>query len=101
MGGDEALNDFKRSVNEAYPDATIYLFGSRARGDNLKHSDYDILVISDTFAGTNPVRRREHLYQYWDGDEHADIIAYTPEEFERLAEQITVAREAKRDRVKL
>jgi predicted nucleotidyltransferase len=77
------------------------MFGSRARGDHLKGSDYDILVIAEAFQDTNPVRRREALYQHWDGDEHADIIAYTPAEFDERSSKITVAREAKQDMVEI
>ena len=35
-----------------YPQATIMLFGSRARGDNLPYSDYDIaIVLPDHLCG--------------------------------------------------
>lgn len=101
MGDDEALKSFKRRVKERYPDSTVYLFGSRARDDHMESSDYDILVIADSFTNQNPVRRREDLYAYWDGDHHADIIAYTEAEFAERSKKITVAREAQQDMVEL
>jgi predicted nucleotidyltransferase len=46
MGKQEFLTRIKSGINEKDPGAEIYLFGSRARGDNRKDSDWDILVIS-------------------------------------------------------
>ncbi|MEX0671879.1 MAG: nucleotidyltransferase domain-containing protein [Candidatus Babeliales bacterium] len=31
-------------LNALFPDATIYLFGSRARGDNTEQSDIDLAI---------------------------------------------------------
>ena len=42
----EILNRIKSSIAGKDPNAEIYLYGSRARGDNRKDSDWDILVIS-------------------------------------------------------
>ena len=42
---DRALRLFAERVAERYPRSTIVLFGSRARGDHLPHSDYDVAVI--------------------------------------------------------
>lgn len=35
----------------------LVLFGSRARGDALEDSDWDIAVVSTDFAGLNPLQR--------------------------------------------
>lgn len=35
----------------------VILFGSRARGDALDSSDWDIAVVSGDFAGLNPIQR--------------------------------------------
>ncbi len=32
-------------VNSNYPDAEIYLYGSQARGNSKKYSDWDILIL--------------------------------------------------------
>ena len=37
-----------QAAQEAAPDATVILFGSRARGDHRKGSDVDLLVVVDT-----------------------------------------------------
>ena len=42
----EILKRIRNGITEHDPNAEIYLYGSRARGDNRKDSDWDILVIS-------------------------------------------------------
>lgn len=42
----DILNRIKSGIMSKDPDAEIYLYGSRARGDNHINSDWDILVIS-------------------------------------------------------
>ena len=48
---DEIQDTIKSTINSFLPDARILLFGSRARGDSAKNSDYDLLIITkETFA---------------------------------------------------
>ena len=42
----EILKRIRNGIIEHDPKAEVYLYGSRARGDNRKDSDWDILVIS-------------------------------------------------------
>lgn len=42
----EILKRIRTGIAKHDPKAEIYLYGSRARGDNRKNSDWDILVIS-------------------------------------------------------
>ncbi|MCC6144736.1 MAG: nucleotidyltransferase domain-containing protein [Candidatus Hydrogenedentes bacterium] len=41
----EILADIKEAVHQIDPDAEVYLYGSRARGDALDDSDWDVLVV--------------------------------------------------------
>jgi predicted nucleotidyltransferase len=41
----EILADIKDAVHRIDPDAEVYLYGSRARGDALDDSDWDVLVV--------------------------------------------------------
>src|SRR5512133_3860305 len=46
MERQELLNKIKNGIASKDPDAQVYLYGSRARGDYAKDSDWDILVLS-------------------------------------------------------
>ena len=46
MSNWEVLSTIKSTVHSFFPDARVLLFGSRARGDFDKNSDFDVLVIS-------------------------------------------------------
>jgi len=39
------LADIKKVVTERFPDAQIYLYGSRARGSAGPDSDWDLLIL--------------------------------------------------------
>lgn len=57
MSNKEILSTIKFTVHRFLPDARVLLFGSRARGDFNKQSDFDVLVITkDTFP---PKDKRE------------------------------------------
>jgi uncharacterized protein len=42
----DLLNKIKLGIKNLDPKAEVYLYGSKARGDYRKESDWDILVIS-------------------------------------------------------
>ena len=46
----EAFRVYVERLREAYPRSTILLFGSRARGDHLPYSDYDVALILPSVA---------------------------------------------------
>jgi predicted nucleotidyltransferase len=46
MSDKTILKSIKTTVKAFLPDARVLLFGSRARGDNNKDSDFDVLVIT-------------------------------------------------------
>ena len=47
MTDKEILAQIKTTVQEIIPDAKVFLFGSRARGDWHEESDWDILVLTE------------------------------------------------------
>jgi uncharacterized protein len=46
MGSEIIYDTIKRTVHAYLPDARVLLFGSHARGNYDRHSDYDLLVIT-------------------------------------------------------
>lgn len=56
MNDQNIFNTIKSTVNGFLPDAEVFLFGSRARGDHNIESDFDILIITkNTFAGKEKI----------------------------------------------
>ncbi len=93
--------DFARRLHEEIGAQKVILFGSRARGDWLKESDYDFVVVAQCFAGVHFSQRPVDLYQHWQGHPGVELLCYTPDEFERKRRQITIVREAVREGIEL
>jgi len=60
------------------------LFGSYARGEALKESDIDLMIISRDFASMPFLKRLEFLERSWRFPRAIEAIGYTPAEFEEL-----------------
>ena len=53
----------RQKISEVDPDAEVILYGSRARGENRKDSDWDILVLTGYPVDHNKEREfRDHIY---------------------------------------
>ncbi len=53
----------KKNISEIDPEAQIILYGSRARGDERKDSDWDLLVLTEYPVDVYKEREfRNHLY---------------------------------------
>ncbi len=87
------LEDFKKRIEEKYGVNTIILFGSRATGKYQEDSDVDLIIVGQ-FSGRNSLTRSPLLYDYWDLDLPVDFLCYTPEEFEKLKNKVSIVREA-------
>jgi len=66
MNKKELLNKIRLAIHQHDTDAEIYLYGSRARGDNRKNSDWDVLILVDENKITNRIedRFRDSLYDF-------------------------------------
>jgi predicted nucleotidyltransferase len=70
-------------ILRSYDPERIILFGSRARGEADELSDYDLMVIKRTDRSF--VERLQDMVPYLVQLKHpADIVVYTPEEFDRM-----------------
>ena len=88
------IESFKERVNKYMPVNEVILFSSRAVGKSTKDSDVDIIIVSPSFKNMNFFQRGAKMYDYWDLDYPVDFLCYTPEEFEKLKNKISIVREA-------
>lgn len=81
-------NDFASRFVEAYKAylgdklTSIVLFGSRARGDCTKFSDFDILIIAKSLPERHLARMGYIRAPLLNFEEKVSVIAKTPEEFD-------------------
>jgi hypothetical protein len=94
-------NKFASRIRKTYSPERIILFGSRARGDNFKTSDFDFIIVSDKFRDTPFLHRPSEIYDFWDEAVDLEAICYTPEEFARKLRQYGIVRTAIREGVEL
>ncbi len=77
----------------------VYLFGSHARGEQLKTSDVDLIVVSKDFDGVPVMKRLDIVNRIiWErGLGNLEVLPLTPEEIDRSV----VARDAKKYWIRL
>ena len=102
MKADSRITGFLRKVKSKYRIDQAILFGSRARGEHLKNSDYDVILVSADFQGIFFTKRCALMYDFW---RHWPIeiepLCYTPEEFELKKNQIGIVSEAVKEGILL
>ena len=60
----------------------IVLFGSYAKDDEDKFSDIDLIIVYSTSKSF--LDRLKELYISWNIPKVVDILAYTPEEYQKM-----------------
>jgi uncharacterized protein len=97
---DSVLAEIVRRLVDAYQPRRIYLFGSKARGDEGPDSDYDLLIV---VADDTPADRRRSRLAYerlWGTGAATDVVVCTEQYFESRLHVVaslpaTVMREGK------
>lgn len=87
----------RESYKETLSRCENNIFGSRVRGDYLKDSDYDIIVVSEAFRGKHFTERSSEILRVlWNDGIIGDfeVLCYTPEEFERKKRAYGIVRKA-------
>lgn len=100
LEADPRLAEIVGRLREAYRPISIYLFGSKARGDAGPDSDYDLLVVVPDDA---PLARQSSRLAYqvlWGTGTAADVLVWPRRRFEsrmhmKASLPATVAREGK------
>ncbi|NPA97202.1 MAG: nucleotidyltransferase [Crenarchaeota archaeon] len=102
----EEIKRIASAIRKRLPDAKILLFGSRARGDYLRSSDIDLIIVSSRFRGIHFTDRASLILKIlWESDTlprtGIDLLCYTPEEFEKKSKEISIVREALKHGIEL
>lgn len=97
----QTVGRFLRRVHARWRLERAILFGSRARGDWLVNSDWDLILVSPDFAPIPFVERPRHLWDLWPLPQDVELLCYTPEELARKARQIGLVRNALREGIEL
>jgi uncharacterized protein len=99
---DSRIAGFVEKVRGKYRITQAILFGSRARGDHLADSDYDVVLVSPDFQGIFFSQRSALMYDFWTHwPLDIEPLCYTPEEFETKKTQIGIVSEAVKEGVVL
>ena len=86
---------------ELYKPSNVIVFGSRARGDFLKESDLDLIVVSDKFSSIRFIDRAYRVLMDIDIDMGVDILCYTPKEFEEKKKELGIVQVAVEEGIEL
>ncbi len=77
----------KQSIKQYLPDASVYLFGSRAK-DDQRGGDIDILIIGDMALTGQEKRDIKIAFYKQFGEQKIDLVSYTKTDdanFKRIA----------------
>lgn len=85
LAQDTVLEEITRTIVERFNPRRVVLFGSRARGDALADSDYDIMVEMDADVGSADI-----LELFWPSRWSMDVLVYTPGEVQRWKDDVGV-----------
>ena len=84
---EELLNEIAVSITTQYPDSQVILFGSYARGDYNKDSDFDICVLVPKITGRRNDMSVDIACTVRSGFPMPfDLLLYTFDEFERYSQ---------------
>lgn len=99
---DPRIMDFLRRARKKYRIEKAIFFGSRARNDHFKTSDYDIILVSQDFRGVFFTKRTAMMYDFW---KHYPLeiepLCYTPNEFEVKKKERGIVSQAIKEGIEL
>lgn len=90
---DPVLGRFADRLRQDVGAERVVLFGSHARGNAYRDSDYDFIVVSPRYAGVDRHQRGRDLWDLWTavgGHDPIDVICVTPEEFAHASRHVTL-----------
>ena len=94
-------SEFLPKLVAAFRPTLVLAFGSRARGEALKHSDLDLLIVSEAFRDVRWLDRPVRVLETLDLPFGVDLLCYTPEEYERKRGEFGIVRMASEEGIVL
>lgn len=82
LAADPTLAEIVRRLVGAYQPEQVYLFGSKARGDDCPDSDYDLMVVVPEVADPESHRSQRAYAVLWGVGTAVDVLVWTREEFD-------------------
>ncbi len=79
----------------------IILFGSQATGEATEDSDIDLIVVAPDFEKMDFFERVKKMRSYWNLDYAVDFLCYTPKEFEKKKNRISIVSEAIKEGIEI
>ena len=99
------LQRFKYRIEKKYDVKKMLLFGSQARGEAKEGSDVDLIIVSPQFKGKKALPATVNLYKEWHIRERAglpvDFLCYSPDEFKKLKNTISIVSQAIKEGVEI
>ena len=99
---DPKIKEFVKKIKNKYKIEKAIFFGSRARGDHFKNSDYDIILVSDDFKDIFFTKRIAMMYTFW---KHYPLeiepICYTSQEFKKKTKEHGIVRQAVKEGIEI
>jgi len=95
------LDGLLRKLRGVDPHVEVYLIGSYARGDWLRDSDIDLIIVSKAFKGLDLGRRYRLVKELAGAGFGLDLLTYTPEEFKKMKKRSIIIQDALEYAIKL
>ena len=88
------VEKFVSDISREIPVEKAVLFGSRAKGEALKHSDFDLIIVSQAFEGKRFPSRAADLLKHWNQPQDLEALCYTPKEFNKYKKELNFIKKA-------
>lgn len=86
---------------EALDPVAVIAFGSRVRGEALRHSDLDVVLVSDAFRDVDWLDRPVRVHEACEIRMGLEFLCYTAAEFQRKREELGIVQAAVEEGVDL
>jgi predicted nucleotidyltransferase len=90
---EELIEEIRAFMRRVSVEEAIF-FGSRQRGDERPHSDLNLVLFDDRFAGRPLSKLLPELQAKWRWDIQVELLPCSREQFDEMQEWNTLAREA-------